>query len=62
MEAILDERKIGNVIKGIEVEEEPVIISEALDDVLNKYKVCAKKVKTARARRCLPPSCPSYQV
>ena len=49
METILDEREIWNVVKGIEVEEEPVITSEASDDVLNKYKAYAKKVKTARA-------------
>jgi transposase InsO family protein len=49
MEAILDEREIWNIVKGIEVEEEPVITSEASDDVLNKYNAYIKKVKTARA-------------
>ena len=49
IEAILDEKDIWEVVKGIEVEEEPVITSEASDETLNKYKAYTKKVKTARA-------------
>jgi gag-polypeptide of LTR copia-type/Domain of unknown function (DUF4219)/Zinc knuckle len=49
METVLDEKEIWNVVKGIEEAEEPVITSEAPDDVLNKYNTYIKKVKTARA-------------
>jgi gag-polypeptide of LTR copia-type len=37
METVLDENEIWNVVKGIEEEGEPVITSEASDDVLNKF-------------------------
>ena len=34
----LDDKELWEVVKGIEVEEEPVITSEASDESLNKYK------------------------
>jgi gag-polypeptide of LTR copia-type/Domain of unknown function (DUF4219) len=49
IEAILDERELWEVVKWIEVEEEPAITFEASDESLNKCKAYTKKLKTARA-------------